>query len=121
MTERLSTRTLGQLPAGVDRPDYDFAALRVGIVHLGLGAFHRAHQAVFTEDAIRVASGDWGVAGVSLRHADASAALNPRDGLYPVETLAEPPGLKVVGVLRQALAASTEAETVLPAMAAAST
>ncbi len=46
MTGRLSARTLGQVPAGVGRPDYDFAALRVGMVHLGLGAFHRAQQAV---------------------------------------------------------------------------
>jgi len=121
MTERLSARTLGQVPANVERPDYDFAALRVGIVHLGLGAFHRAHQAVFTEDAIRAAGGDWGIAGVSLRHADAPAALNLQDGLYTVETLAEPPSLRVVGVLRQALAATSQAEAVLAAMAATST
>ena len=121
MTDRLGARTLGQVPAGVRRPDYDFAALRVGIVHLGLGAFHRAHQAMFTEDAIRAAGGDWGVAGVSLRHADAPAALNPQDGLYTVETLADPGSLRVVGVLRRALAATSQADAVLAAMAAAAT
>lgn len=120
MTERLSARTWGRIPAGVGRPDYDFAGLGVGIVHLGLGAFHRAHQAVFTEDAIRAAGGDWGIAGVSLRHADAPAALNPQDGLYTVETLAEPGSLRVVGVMRRALTARAEAEPVLAAMAAAS-
>ncbi len=121
MTDRLSARTLEQVPAGVGRPDYDFARLGVGIVHLGLGAFHRAHQAVFTEDAIRAAGGDWGIAGVSLRHADASEALNPQDGLYTVETLGEPPSLRVVGVLRRALSAASQADAVLAAMAAAST
>jgi len=121
MTDRLSARTLGQVPPSVGRPDYDFANLGVGIVHLGLGAFHRAHQAAFTEDAIRAAGGDWGIAGVSLRHADAPAALNPQDGLYAVETLAEPGSLRIVGVLRQALAATSQADAVLAAMTAAST
>jgi fructuronate reductase len=36
-----------------------------GILHLGLGAFHRAHQAVYTEDAIAAAGGDWGIVGVA--------------------------------------------------------
>ena len=121
MTDRLCARTLEQVPGGVARPDCDFASLGVGIVHLGLGAFHRAHQAVFTEDAIRAAGGDWGIAGVSLRHADTPAALNPQDGLYTVETLAETPSLRVVGVLRRALAATSQADAVLAAMAAAST
>ena len=121
MSARLSARTLASAADGVERPGYDFAALGVGMVHLGLGAFHRAHQAVFTEDAIRAAGGDWGIAGVSLRRPDAAAALNPQDDLYTVETLAEAPSLRVVGVLRQALTAQNEAEAVLAAMAAPTT
>ncbi len=119
MTARLAIRTLDQVPPEVERPDYDFANLGVGVVHLGLGAFHRAHQAVFTEDAVRAAGGDWGIAGVSLRHADAPAALNPQDGLYAVETLAARTHLRVVGVLRRALAAADDAQAVLSAMASA--
>ena len=46
---RLSRATLSQLPAAVARPRYDLSAVRTGIVHLGLGAFHRAHQAVYTD------------------------------------------------------------------------
>ena len=67
------------LPPNVRRPDYDFENVGVGIVHLGMGAFHRAHQAMFTEDALS-GGGDWGILGVSLRHPAASealAALNP--------------------------------------------
>jgi fructuronate reductase len=121
VSARLSLQTLDQAGPTVRRPDYDVAGLGVGIVHLGLGAFHRAHQAVFTEDAIRAAGGDWGVAGLSLRHADAAKALNPQDGLYAVETLSEAGGLRVVGVVRQALAAGQEPEGVLDAMAAGAT
>ena len=43
---RLSAATLPALPATVIRPNYDPAAVRIGIVHIGPGAFHRAHQAV---------------------------------------------------------------------------
>ena len=50
---RLAPGTLGRLPAGCARPAYDRAAVRVGIVHLGIGAFHRAHQAVYIETAWR--------------------------------------------------------------------
>lgn len=47
---------------------YDRAACQVGVVHLGFGAFHRAHQAVYIDDYMQ-ASGDlaWGIAAVNLR------------------------------------------------------
>ncbi|MET0269059.1 MAG: mannitol dehydrogenase family protein, partial [Sphingomonas sp.] len=46
---RLTAARLPGLPAPVERPRYDRAALRDGIVHLGIGAFHRAHQAAYAE------------------------------------------------------------------------
>ncbi|HEY2133360.1 MAG TPA: mannitol dehydrogenase family protein, partial [Acetobacteraceae bacterium] len=46
---RLCAATLHQLPASVARPGYDRASLTSGIVHLGIGAFHRAHQAAYTQ------------------------------------------------------------------------
>jgi fructuronate reductase len=66
----------------VARPAYDRSALKTGIVHLGIGAFHRAHQAVYTDDVL--ASGDlsWGIVGASLRSPDTRDALQPQDGLY---------------------------------------
>lgn len=54
------------------------------MVHLGVGAFHRAHQAVYTDDALEAEGGDWGVIGVSLRSPTAATQLNPQDGLYTV-------------------------------------
>jgi fructuronate reductase len=94
MSARLSLASLDRAATGVKRPGYDVRGLTVGIVHLGLGAFHRAHQAVFTEAALETAGGGWGIAGVSLRRGDAAAALTPQDGLYTVETLLESDGLR---------------------------
>lgn len=69
-------------PRAVPAP-YDRSALRPGIVHLGVGAFQRAHLGPATEAAI-VATGDmrWGIVGVSLRSAGTRDALAPQGGLY---------------------------------------
>ncbi|MGH7022846.1 MAG: mannitol dehydrogenase family protein [Caulobacteraceae bacterium] len=104
------------MPDAVARPGYDRSTLKSGIVHLGLGAFHRAHQAVFTEDAMMAAAGgDWGIVGVSLRHAATRDALAPQDNLYAVERLGE--DVRVVGVLRSALVATETPEATLAAIA----
>ncbi len=101
---RLNRETLARLPSNVRRPDYDFENVGVGIVHLGLGAFHRAHQAMFTEDALS-AGGDWGILGVSLRHPAASQALAAQDHLYTVETLGSSMEYRVVAAIRDSLCA----------------
>ena len=80
---RLGPSTLARLPAGVRRPAFDRRALRAGIVHLGLGAFARAHLAAVNDDALDAgAAPAWGIAGVSLRHAEVRDALVPQEGLY---------------------------------------
>src|SRR5690349_16983581 len=84
--DQLNLATLARLPAAIRRPSFDPAQLRTGIVHLGVGAFQRAHQAVYTEDALTQQAGDWGVIGVSLRRPDAAQKLCPQDCLYAVET-----------------------------------
>jgi fructuronate reductase len=58
---RLSLATLGELPAAVARPAYDACSIGVGIVHLGIGAFHRAQTAVFSDDALALDQGNWGI------------------------------------------------------------
>ena len=52
------------------KPAYDPALADIGIVHLGVGAFHRAHQADYTDDAIRRGGHQWGILGASLRSAE---------------------------------------------------
>ncbi len=68
----------------MDRPAYDRRDVAPGIVHLGLGAFHRAHQAVYTDDRLAAGERDWGIVGLSLRSPDVRNALAPQDGLYTV-------------------------------------
>ena len=115
---RLCTETLDLLPADVARPRYDRRALRTGIVHLGLGAFHRAHQAVATEECLDAGATDWGIAAASLRSPATRDALTPQDGLY---TLALREGdrqaLRVIGAVGQCFVAPENPGALLAAMA----
>jgi fructuronate reductase len=111
---------LARLPLDVRRPEYDFQNIGVGIVHLGMGAFHRAHQAMFTEDALG-GGGDWGILGASLRHAAAPAALAAQDHLYTVETLASSVDYRVVAAIRASLFAPTHRGQLLEALASPQT
>jgi fructuronate reductase len=104
MSTRLTPASLDQLPGAVARPAYDRTRLPVGIVHLGLGAFHRAHQAVYTEDALAGAFGPFGICGVSLRHAAARDRLAAQEGLYTVaEKSAAGLRLRMIGCLKEIL------------------
>ncbi|MBU2105080.1 MAG: mannitol dehydrogenase family protein, partial [Alphaproteobacteria bacterium] len=60
MPGRLSNQTLRVLPDTVKVPEYDRAAVLPGIVHLGVGAFHRAHQAAYVEDCLAAGETGWG-------------------------------------------------------------
>jgi len=75
----------------------------IGIIHLGIGAFHRAHQAVYTQDAMALAGESrWGIAGVTQRSASVQAQLTPQDGLYGVLMSApERARLQLVGAVRE--------------------
>jgi fructuronate reductase len=114
---RLSRKTIDRLPPTVKRPDYDLGPVTVGIVHLGIGAFHRAHQAAYT-DALLSENPSWGICGVSLRSPETRDALQPQDGLY---TLAVQDGegsdLSVIGSVVELLCAPEDPEAVLRRMA----
>ncbi len=114
---RLSAANLPHLPAEVIRPRYDRTALRTGILHLGLGAFHRAHQAALTEDCLDAGQTDWGIAAASLRSAGTRDALAPQDGLY---TLALRQGdsqsLRVIGALTDLYVGPENPSALLQAM-----
>src|SRR4051812_36395556 len=81
-TARLSAATLAQVRPGTLLPGYDRSRLETGIVHLGLGAFVRAHVATYTDDVLAAEPGPWGIAGVSLQRPDQRDRLAPQDGLY---------------------------------------
>ena len=81
----LSNATLRLHSQRIDVPTYDRSALQRGVVHIGAGNFHRAHQAVYFDDlACMGISHDWGVTGVSLRSRDVKDLLSAQDGLYTV-------------------------------------
>ncbi len=79
---RLSNASLDRLPVQIRRLVYDRSAVTPGIVHLGIGAFHRAHQAVVIDDLLAGGATDWGIIGASLRSPETRDALAPQDCLY---------------------------------------
>ena len=113
---RLCDATLAGLPAHVARPAYDRARTRIGVVHFGPGAFHRAHQAVYL-DAVLDADPAWAICAVSLHSPGVRDALRPQDGLYTLVLQGERPALRVVGSIRELLCAPQEPEAVLARLA----
>ncbi|WP_256837432.1 mannitol dehydrogenase family protein [Sphingopyxis sp. KK2] len=94
----------------------------MGIVHIGIGAFHRAHQAAYTDDAMGAGDRDWGIVGVSLRSGDVAAQLNPQGGLYTVATRSVAgSSSRVIGAVQQVLVASEDPQAVVDAIAAPAT
>jgi fructuronate reductase len=121
--ERLTAARLADLPPAVAAPPYDPRELTTGVVHLGIGAFHRAHQAVLTQDAM-AASGDarWGVLGVTQRSRGVVDQLVPQDGLYGVLTKgAGSSSLRVVGVHTGVAFPGEQTARVVAALAAPTT
>lgn len=118
MTDRLSNATLAGLPADVERPAYDRAAVKVGVVHLGIGAFHRAHQADVFDRALAAGDLRWGVRGVSLRSPDVARQLNPQDGLYTLLVRdGDQTRTRIIGAVLDVLFAPEDPAAVVEAMA----
>ncbi|OCJ02126.1 mannitol dehydrogenase family protein [Rhizobium rhizogenes] len=116
MMERLSART--QLHDLIESPVYDRQALKPGIVHIGLGAFHRAHQAIYTDAALAHAFGNWGIVGVSLRSTEIAQDMRAQDCLYSVVARDRSgDSVRVVGSIVEALAANDDGEAVLGRLA----
>ena len=114
---RLSASMLPDLSTQVATPGYDIGKVGLGIVHLGLGAFHRAHQAMLT-DALLTRDSRWGICGVSLKSRRICDALAPQDGLYSVlEKSVEGTKARVVGSVRQMLFLGGERDRLLARIA----
>jgi len=124
-SERLDVVRLGSaMPAraGLDRPAYDRTAVRPGIVHFGVGGFHRAHQAMYLDALLNAGAGDhWGIVGVGLLPPDRRMrdVLSAQDGLY---TLVEKGAggvtrARVIGSIVRYLYAPDDPSAVLAALA----
>ncbi|KAK0351189.1 hypothetical protein LTR94_025965, partial [Friedmanniomyces endolithicus] len=98
------------------------SGLRAGIVHLGIGAFHRAHQAVYTDLAMAAGDRDWAITGVSLRSRQVHDQLTPQNGLYTV-TERRPGGdaTRLIGAVTRVVVAPDEPGRVVAALTAPAT
>ncbi|SQI35052.1 Polyol:NADP oxidoreductase [Leminorella richardii] len=117
---KLCNETLSNLPKDVITPSYDREKVKPRIVHLGFGAFHRAHQAVYADILATEHGSDWGYCEVNLIGGEQQINdLNQQNLLYSVaEMAAEGWSGRVVGVVRRALHAEVDGiEAVLEAMA----
>jgi len=121
----LNARTLacwrGQLPV----PEYDRSLVTPGVVHVGVGGFHRAHQAMYTDRLLGEGALDWGICGVGVMAADRQMkeVLDAQDGLYTLvlkhsDGTYEP---QVIGSIVEYLYAPDDPEAVIEKMAAEST
>jgi fructuronate reductase len=119
---RLSLAALAALPPTVAKPAWDPRQVGIGIVHLGIGAFHRAQTAVYSDDALAVEGGAWGICGVSLRAAEVRDRLAPQDGLYTaVEKSPSGVRRRVIGSVREVLFLGEERDAVQVRLVAPST
>ena len=117
VTRRLGVDTLPEIPVA-SRPAVLPGDVGPGVLHLGLGAFHRAHQAVYTEQAIAADGGDWAIVAVAPRSRQVLDSIAGQDCLFSVTTLdPDEPQTRVVGSIRQAVHAASDPETVLRRLA----
>ena len=122
----LSQATLDSLPETVARPAYDRSQVTEGIVHFGVGGFHRAHQAMYVDALMNEGEAlDFGIVGVGTMPGDTRMrdALNGQDGLYTL-VVKHPDGRReprVIGSILRFLHAADDPGAVLAVMRAAST
>lgn len=116
---RLNTQTLASLPATVRRPAYDRSRLAIGMAHLGVGAFHRCHQAEFTDDMLEKRFGNWGVVGINLRPPALGKTLGAQDGLYS-RTLRRggESETRIIGCIRRVIDGGDDVAAAIDALAA---
>ena len=119
--QRLDRDTIDSLPPRVRRPGYDWRRLETGMVHIGVGAFHRCHQCEYTDDMLEARSGRWGVTGINLKPPWQGGSLDAQDGLF-TRTLRNGASThtRVIGCLRRVIdvRSARQAEAAVAALAA---
>ncbi|MGZ0655895.1 mannitol dehydrogenase family protein [Coraliomargarita sp. W4R53] len=125
MSQKLNNQTLQHLNPSVVVPSYDRSQVKQSIMHIGVGGFHRAHQAMYADDLLKN-GGDptWGYCGVGLLKHDARIrdVMRAQDCLYTlVERSLEGDSPRVIGSIVNFLYAPEESERVLEQMASPDT
>src|SRR3954462_13158171 len=96
---KLSSSTLAQIP--ISKPSYERDEIGIGIVHFGVGGFHRAHQAMYVDRLLQMGlAKDWGICGVGVLPADRKMAdvMAAQNGLYTL-LLQNPDGTRDARVI----------------------
>jgi mannitol 2-dehydrogenase len=121
---KLSNSTLAQLP--IKTPSYDRDEIGIGIVHFGVGGFHRAHQAMYIDRLLEMGlARDWGICGVGVMPADRRMrdALGAQDGLYTLiqENADGTRDVRVIGSIIDYRYAPDDPDSVIELLAAPTT
>ncbi|MDZ7914045.1 MAG: mannitol dehydrogenase family protein [Rhodococcus sp. (in: high G+C Gram-positive bacteria)] len=122
----LNTKTVHDFDTSLEVPNYDRSKVTTGIVHFGVGGFHRAHQAMYIDTLLRRGEGfDWGICGVGVMPSDKRMrdALRAQDGLYTL-ALKHADGTlegRVIGSIVEYLFAPDDPQAVIEKMASEST
>jgi mannitol 2-dehydrogenase len=122
-TIKLNEASLSRLPGNVRVPKYDRHQITNGIVHVGVGGFHRSHQALYLDDYFHQnPDSDWGICGVGLLDNEYDRrmrdALLPQDCLYTlVERSPECDRARIIGSITRYLFAPDNRQAVIEALA----
>ena len=117
----VTSATLANLSDRVAVPEYPRDAVTTGVVHFGVGAFHRAHQAKFLDDIVAAGASEWGICGVGMLPGDRALrdVFRAQDNLYTLVTVA-PDGIsaaRVIGSIVEYLYAPEDGQAVLAKLA----
>ncbi len=119
MNPRLGNATLSSV-RGAALPAYDRSRTSIGLVHIGPGAFFRAHQASYIDSLLQLDPA-WAISAIALKSSGVRDALGPQDGLYVLNELSVASNLRVIGAIRELLVASEEYPRVFARLAAQET
>src|ERR1043165_3310948 len=117
---RLSEASLHSARSGTILPTYDREATRFGIVHIGPGAFHRAHQAWYV-DTLLHSDKRWAISALSLKSTGLRDALRDQQGLYTWVELGPAPRARVIGPIRKMLVGAPDANAAFARLVARDT
>ena len=118
----LNDRSLESLDARIAIPTYDRSAIKAGIVHIGVGGFHRAHQAMYVDTLMNQGQAlEWGIVGVGLMPGDRrmQEVMRAQDNLYTL-VVKHPDGhydARVIGSIVDYLFAADDPDAVVERMA----
>jgi mannitol-1-phosphate/altronate dehydrogenase len=121
---KLNKQNLSQLAPTIARPDYSPSATTQGIAHIGVGGFHRAHQAFYTDALMNTGEGhDWSICGIGLRPEDLGVrdALKGQDYLYTLYELGDTDDTetRIIGAISGMLLAADGIQALIDKLASA--